>query len=60
MWFASKEQCALDEIRSVEYTWSDIDKLKLTSSESSFTTKLTIDPPTIDPTYAKVRWLSFC
>ena len=31
MWFASKEQCALDETYSVEYTWSD----KIEPSEPS-------------------------
>ena len=31
MWFASKEQCALDETRSVQYTWID----GLTSSKST-------------------------
>ena len=36
VWFASKEQCALDETYSVEYTWSDKIKPSEPSKGSSY------------------------
>ena len=36
VWFASKEQCALDETYSVEYTWSDKTKSSEPSKGSSY------------------------